>query len=59
MRLELLSAEQVAEMLHRKVGGIKKAYQRGQLAFPAKTRRPLTFRRSDVERWIEQNTTLR
>lgn len=56
--VELWDAEQLAAFLHRKPGGVRKAAQRGELPFPAKTRKPWTWLRSDVEAWVQRRSTI-
>ena len=56
---EFLTVDQVAEMLKRKPGGIRKAAQLGRLPFPRKDTYPTKFLRSDVERWMESRSTVR
>lgn len=56
--VELLNVDQLAAFLHRKPGGIRKAAQRGELPVAAKTRRPLTWLRSDWERWAASPRTV-
>ena len=55
---ELLTADQLAAFLHRTPMAIKKAAQRGQLPFAAKTRKPWTWLRADVERWASNPRTV-
>ena len=59
MKPEFLTADEVAAMLRRKPGGIKKAAQLGKLGFPRKDTHPMKFLKSDVERWMESRSTVR
>jgi hypothetical protein len=50
----ILNAEELAQILRRKVGGLKKSVRSNRAFVPAPfQRRPYRWRRSDVERFVE------
>ena len=50
----LLTADHLADLLHRKPGGIKKSAQQGTLPGPAPvTKKPWTWKRDEWRDWYE------
>jgi hypothetical protein len=50
----VMTASEVAAIFRRKVGGLKRAIQRGQIRFPMPYQtKPYLWRRADVVRFVE------